>query len=97
MPKTRLAGGGGHRIVCPCANFAWLFGADHWCRGATIAMGNRGGVVRLSISKMMNLKIRVARDPTSGGTIRSTQAKSTVCAPQVLLATALGKSVGWAN
>ena len=58
------------------------------------------GRSRLSIGRMVNPKICVASDPTLGGTIRSTQAKSactTMRAPQVPLAIALGKSVGWAN
>ena len=63
-------------------------------------MGNGGGRGRLSIGTMVNPKICVASDPTSCGTINSAQAKSastTVCAPQVLLANALGTSVGWAD
>ena len=103
-PRKRGAGGGRHRSVCPEANLALWFGAGrflhHRCRVTAFVMCNGWGRSRLPIDGMINPHTCVASDHISGGTIGSRQTKSTptiVCAPQILLAIALGTSVGWAD
>ena len=60
-PRTRGAGGGGHRNVRLGADLALFFGSGrgshHWRYVAAIAIGNNGG------RRKMNPPIGVASDP----------------------------------